>query len=255
MRILAVLVLAGTLVSCGQSETDGYSESVPYIPVAEANSEPEMPSPPAPPPTPSHYYDEQDGVLYSYIAAVSEDDRKAGKAAGSVVTFAYMGEEGGRHKLARVGSDGSVIGYSYCKRPCRVITYDDGTQIGYNERSIIGAAFADALRGELQVASLVRLTSPPIAPPLTAPATPEVLASAAAKPLTSQERDLMNSWGDANKRCRGGGDPALVSLACRERDEVLGPQLAVANICFGRMYQPEAENELHRCSDDSLRLD
>src|SRR5690606_34602166 len=134
------------------------------------------------PPQPTHNYDAKDGPIYSYIAAISEDDRKAGKAAGDVVSFVYLGTEGERHVLASMGSGGAIVRRAYCSNPCRVITYEDGRQIEYTERSIIGGAFADAIAGRLEVLSLKPLPSAPAAPVLTAPSSEAPISDAEAEP-------------------------------------------------------------------------
>jgi hypothetical protein len=112
------------------------------------------PVPNVSPPRPAHNYDARDGLIYSYIAAISEDERKAGKGAGDVISFAYLGRRNGKHTLAQVNSDGTILGYSSCAQPCTIITRSNGAQIAYNERSIIGGAFADALAGRLNVATV-----------------------------------------------------------------------------------------------------
>jgi hypothetical protein len=124
---------------------------------------------------PSHYYDERDGFVYSYIAAISEDARKAGKAAGNVVSFVYLGREDGRHVLTSIDRNGAPLSEAYCPDTCRVITYDDGSRVGYTETSIIGAAFADAIAGRLQIApaqSSVPQPVPMVSPTLTSSTVP-----------------------------------------------------------------------------------
>ena len=122
----------------------------------------------------SHNYDSKDGLVYSYIAAVSEEDRKKGKAAGDVVSFAYLGRRDGKYVLAQIGVNDSILGYSSCPRPCRVITYGDGSKVGYTEDSIIGSAFADAIAGRLVQAEEVAPEPPKPAPrPHTQPAAME----------------------------------------------------------------------------------
>lgn len=200
---------------------------------------------------PSHYYDERDGVLYSYIAAVSDEDRKTGKAAGDVITFAYLGEEEGRHTLVQVRPDGSIASRATCKKPCRVITRADGSQVGYNEGSIIGAAFADALSGKLERAHYVPRQAPaaPVAPP-PAPTLPPIQQAA----WSHFEQGLIDNWMELNSACRGGSDPTQVEIDCAMRDGPASMELAKQNICYGREGEYGAQHVMHRCGPGSYRL-
>src|SRR3546814_7980572 len=45
----------------------------------------------AAPVLPDHNYDEKRGWTYYYVAAISEEDRKKGSAAGAVVAYQYLG--------------------------------------------------------------------------------------------------------------------------------------------------------------------
>jgi hypothetical protein len=111
---------------------------------------------PTPPPMPRHNYDERDGSNYFYVAAVSEEDRNKGLAAGNVIVFQYLGlDDDSKHVLASIDTDGSIINRSRCASPCRIIQRDYGKPIAYSPRSIIGAAFEDAFRGKLRVADWV----------------------------------------------------------------------------------------------------
>lgn len=158
--LLAVAACASEQPTTSETEraaADAYTAAVDAASGAAAAATEAAYADPAPevsPARPAHNYDARDGLIYSYFAAISEDDRKAGKAAGDVVSFAYMGKKNGKHVLARVDSDGSILGYSSCAKPCAVITKSDGSQVTYNESSIIGAAFADALAGRLNVATV-----------------------------------------------------------------------------------------------------
>lgn len=216
----------------------------------EVSPEPTLHPTPTPQPSPAHNYDERDGVLYSYVAAISEEDRKSGKAAGDVINFAYLGEENGVHVLVQVRPNGSIASRSTCRKPCRVITRDDGSQVGYNENSIIGAAFADALAGRLQQAQYrpnqVATPAPPAALAEQKPVTPVV--------WSRHERTIMDQWMAANEACRGGTDPEAVEFACAERDGPLSKELAAQNICYGREEEYGYQSELHRCESNSYRL-
>lgn len=103
--------------------------------------------------TSSPRYDEREGDIYFYVADVSEEDRKAGRATGDVMGFKYLGTRDGVHLLQQLDSDGRATGVSECGRPCKVIksTWIDGdiTRTGFNANSVIGAAFEDAFNGHL----------------------------------------------------------------------------------------------------------
>ncbi len=262
MRYVSASILLLVLAGCGDDRENEYA----YTPTEPANpatiateASYAVPTPYAPP-TPSHYYDERDGVFYSYIAAVSEEDQKSGKRAGDVVTYAYLGEEGGRHILARVSPSGSVLARSSCRNPCRVITYDNGDQLGYDERSIIGAAFADAIAGKLEVACYEpqprwQNTAPTVPPPPSSLPTPTPKpppAPAQPTPFDRAEQEIIARWQELDRYCQQGGGQA--ADACRQRDTVLAPQLAAANICYGAVYQSAADKTFHRCGNDSYRF-
>lgn len=203
---------------------------------------------------PAHNYDVREGHIYSYVAAVSEDERKAGKAAGNVVSFAYLGMRGDKHVLVRVLPDGSTRGEAYCGEPCRIISYPDGGQIAFTESSIIGAAFADALAGRLEIASYAPRTP-------VGRLTPIPTGESAPSPVptgerwTATEKQMIDRWMKANEDCRGSSDPKVVADACANRDDVYSADLAAADICYGREGESGYQNVMHRCEEGSLRFD
>jgi hypothetical protein len=100
-----------------------------------------------------NYTEEEDGV-YSYVAAVSEEDKKQGKAAGNVLRFAFRGIQDGNYVLSLVDDDGNPLSDSECSKPCRIIKTHVGDSVvrrEYTPDSMIGAAFEDALNGRLKV--------------------------------------------------------------------------------------------------------
>jgi hypothetical protein len=157
------------------------------------------PAIPSLPPLPAHNYDDRNGLIYSYVSAVSEEDRKRGKAVGDVVSFAYLGRRSGKHTLAQVDTYGRILGYSYCSQPCRIITNSDGTQFGYSDLSIIGAAFADAIAGRLEIA---QENEPRRVPPATSTPTPSPASIPSPEPTTEpslpgpdgQPKDTNSDW-------------------------------------------------------------
>lgn len=142
--------------------------------------------PPAPPPEPNFDFVE-DGT-YGYIAGISEEDRKRGKAAGNVYLFRYVGTHDGKHRLEHVTSDGAIVAVSECSKPCvgiRIYHNGSSERLAFNPGSVIGAAFDDALSGRLK-----RFVRPP-APRLTPPTNPEPVAAA---PITqSMEEELVEN--------------------------------------------------------------
>jgi hypothetical protein len=118
--------------------------------------------PEAPAPVPLYAFRERD--KYGYIAAVSEDDRKRGKAAGDVVLFVYRGHDGNLYKIDSVTTDGRVTVDYECERPCAALkqyTYSGVGYIAFEPTSLIGAAFTDAFNGFLGASPLPK-PKPPI---------------------------------------------------------------------------------------------
>jgi hypothetical protein len=108
---------------------------------------------PQPPPPPSHRYSFKEGDAYGYIAAVSEEDRKRGKAAGDVLMFRYAGFWDNEFHLEELNANGDIVGVDTCAKPCVAIKSYEGGQIdrvAYNPDSVIGAAFDDAMSGRLK---------------------------------------------------------------------------------------------------------
>jgi len=166
--IVVALITAAVVYSCTKSEQPSEATSAvvaaPAMPVVAETTQPPasvMQAPPLPavPPPPTHNYDAAEGTTYYYGAAVTEEQRKTGKQAPDMVAFRYLGRDDKGHDiLQRAGNDGDRSTVT-CARPCRVIHYADGSTVGYDEGSIIGAAFSDAQRGRLK-----KHTPPAISP-------------------------------------------------------------------------------------------
>ena len=123
----------------------------PAMPTLEPTGAPTSTPPPIPKPVP--YYDSAEGTTYYYGVAVSEEDKKTGKRAPDMVAFRYLGRDDlGKDRVQRV-FNGAGSRIAVCSRPCKVIHYNDGTAVGYDEGSIIGSVFRDAQRGFLKVYS------------------------------------------------------------------------------------------------------
>ncbi|MEO6114169.1 MAG: hypothetical protein ABIP07_06975 [Sphingomicrobium sp.] len=149
-------------------------------------------------PLPDHGYDERKGETYYYIAAVSDEDRKKGRAAGSVSAFQYLGRNGeGEHVIASLRSDGTVSYRAKCPISCRIIDTDFGEKIAFSSDSIIGAAFNDAFRGKLRIADWAKeeasSRSAKAAPVL--PQTVEAITPSGERPaqVPSTESEVMNA--------------------------------------------------------------
>lgn len=159
--IVVALITAGIVYSCTKPDS-----RVQSLPIAAAPLAPQIPSTetvlPTPLPSstfipiekPTHFYDSVEGSTYYYGMALSEDERKSGKRAPDMVAFWYLGRDSqGRDVLKNVTSGGSS-GPTTCARPCKVIHRNDGSVVGFDSGSIIGAAFADAQHGFLKKHSL-----------------------------------------------------------------------------------------------------
>lgn len=179
--IAFALAIIPALCGCGNDGDDssGYAEIPPPVfaaPEASPTSSITLPSNPS---LPDHNYDERRGSTYYYIAAVSEEDRKRGRAVGSVLAFQYWGQNAdGEHILAGLRANGTVDFFAWCRSSCRIIDTDGGGKIAYSPTSIIGAAFEDAFRGKLRVVDRVQ------AEPASAqrPAEPQSASNPLSKP-------------------------------------------------------------------------
>lgn len=162
--IAAFIVAMTSACSGSNKETDDPSQSsYSEIPITtDTTSEPESPTelPLASLKSqyPDHYYDERRGETYYYIAAVSEEDQKKGRATGDVVAYQYLGTNGsGEHILANLRTNGTVSHRARCQKPCRIIDTDSGEKIAYSSSSVIGVAFQDAFRGKLRIAEWAKV--------------------------------------------------------------------------------------------------
>jgi hypothetical protein len=152
--ILAILI---TLSGCSSSGTDAATNAANVI--DDRQLAPHAPS--------EHRYDFQEGATYGYIADVSEEDQKQGKATGDVVMFTYHGNEGGVYKLRMVDANGRGLGRYECIKPCVAIKAyrSDGLErIAYNPDSVIGSAYQDALNDLLKPVPDVKPPTPRIVP-------------------------------------------------------------------------------------------
>lgn len=187
--VIVALITGLVVYSC--TSNDKGSTAPPPAP-AYVTPSPFAPSPtqaPVPvlaePPTPktTRRYDSAEGFTYYYSAAVTEDESKTGKVAPDMVAFWYLGRDfEGRDQIQRASADGSGR-IANCARPCKVIHYSDGTVVGFDERSIIGAAFSDAQLGFLK-------KKPP----------PRPQSEPQPKPWTDYQSDIVVTRGDPERQ-------------------------------------------------------
>jgi hypothetical protein len=133
------------LVGCtDQSNKD----ATPEVPSSVANIESNAPLPAKP------NYQEAENDTYYYITAVSEEDRKKGKATGDVLGFRYSGKnDNGEHVIHQISDQDRTIDTLICKEPCKIIKSEDGSRTPYVSNSIIGSVFEDAMIGHLAIKS------------------------------------------------------------------------------------------------------
>lgn len=136
---IAIAVFVGlTLAGCENSDSAVRQQDTP-IPAAQI-----VPTKPA-----KNYTEEENGT-YFYIAAVSDEDRKKGVAAGEVIGYRYLGlNDKQQHTLQLVSDSSDATMKAYCSDPCAIIKFENGDRISFNPSSIIGAAFQDAINGHL----------------------------------------------------------------------------------------------------------
>lgn len=113
--------------------------------ISEAVSD--APIPPAPQ---GHNYTEEAKGVYYYVGEVSENAKAQGVAAGHVSGFKFYGTtDDDQYILGIVDDDGRTIGKAYCNDPCVIVRPSIGSKFGA-EATIIGAAFRDAIAGQLK---------------------------------------------------------------------------------------------------------
>lgn len=116
--------------------------------------------------TPQPRYDDSENGIYFYASSVSEEDKKKGRAVGDVVGFRYLGQESsGRYKIGMTDDAGAVIFRYSCASPCKIIkNMSSGERIPFDNESIIGAAFEDAINGLLEEQTKAAIMEEPAYP-------------------------------------------------------------------------------------------
>jgi hypothetical protein len=113
---------------------------------------------------PQHNWISHDNGEYGYTVAISDEAQKNGQAAEDVVMVRYLGFKNDLYTL--VLDNGSV---ATCSAYCTVIAINNGysfQHVAYNPSSVIGAAFEDAIDGQLEP-----WQAPPPPPETTYPST------------------------------------------------------------------------------------
>lgn len=157
IEMVVTTIFALSVVGCGDAPSNEPEyPSVPppiiSIPETESTSQP-LQFEPASSIASTPNFDDRDGDTYFYIAEVSEEERMRGRAVGNVHSFQFLGRNSeGEYVLASLHGNGAIAYRAKCRRPCRIIDTSYGQKIAYSPESIIGAAFQDAMRGDLQIA-------------------------------------------------------------------------------------------------------
>ncbi|AOY96884.1 hypothetical protein BKK79_35925 [Cupriavidus sp. USMAA2-4] len=151
--IAVALAAAAALAACGKSNEQSQAPKTTAVQqpvVAEA------PPPPPPPARPTHNYSMEEDGEYGYEPAVSEDERRSGRTANSLLMVRYLGEKDGTHSVSI--TDGAVTNVFSCKAPCEFIKGQVKLrgQVVKTETmrnpgtAVISAVMADAMNGELK---------------------------------------------------------------------------------------------------------
>lgn len=116
-----------------------------------------------PPPPPPNYSDSENGV-YFYSGEPSEAEKKKAKAQGgvasSVQSYKYFGVNNkGEHVIATLVS--GISRRSYCKDPCKLIRFQDGSRFVNSDDLLMGSVFADAINGHLIDSSKTKNSTSP----------------------------------------------------------------------------------------------
>ena len=100
----------------------------------------------------SHNWTVHEDGAYGYAGKREPD---AGAAAAPVATFRYLGLIDGEYQIGVDDASGTIAS---CANPCTTIRYIQEGQtiqrVAYDPQSVIGAAFADAFNGRLEVYQL-----------------------------------------------------------------------------------------------------
>ncbi len=147
-------VVALSLGACGSPEPQRDQAPAPIVMPTQSAA-----IAPTATPTTSSYkprFEDREGDTYFYATAPTDEDQKKGNVLGSVVSFRYLGKRDGKHTIVSVDNGGRTALRYECSEPCKIIkrTFrNEIDRVPYDTRSVLGAAFEDALNGSLRVAS------------------------------------------------------------------------------------------------------
>ncbi|MGN6621201.1 MAG: hypothetical protein ACTHKR_09095 [Sphingomonas sp.] len=207
LKMLGSILLSAGVTGCGQeTKQDAVTVADPSGAASENNSsitdglDNANLSTPAVPTLPQHNYADRQGDTYYYVSAVSDEEQKQGRAIGDAFGYQFLGQNAqGEYILASVDQDGSIRFRARCKMDCRIIDTSYGSEIPYSPSSIIGAAFQDALAGNLQIAQSAR------APVVEPEASPQI-------PVQPSQALGANSQSDEQPSADPSADPLNLSL-------------------------------------------
>lgn len=108
--------------------------------------------------TPTHRWEYREGKEYGYSAALSDDDKKAGKAVAEVQMFRFLGEKDGVYRVG-FSQNGSTM-VAGCANPCQVVKItisseysSEVSRVQFNPDTVIGGVLMDAFNGQMDVYS------------------------------------------------------------------------------------------------------
>jgi hypothetical protein len=158
VKALAMLAYSALCIGAGWALNERLSATDAPMPQAQVQSPSPAPAPAAP--VRLHNYDSRDGMAYGYTAAITPEQRQAGRVSESVVMFFYAGQREGRHQVHIY--EGSRVTAAECAAPCdviKVLTVMDldslrgNVSVEYMRNApgvIAGLALQDALAGKLE---------------------------------------------------------------------------------------------------------
>lgn len=144
--LLVIALAAAAWIGSGSSSNVTANNSIEAAETIDENTL-ALPSQPAPQ---IHNYTEASKGIYYYVGDVSENAKAQGIAAGHVSGFKFYGmTDDDEYILGIVDDHGKTIGKAFCHDPCMIVRPSVGPKFGA-EGTIIGAAFQDAIAGQLE---------------------------------------------------------------------------------------------------------
>jgi len=182
------------------------------------------------------YQGEEKGV-YLYVAALSDDDKKAGKTSGDVVQYRYLGEDGGLLKLQQEDASGNPVATITCTRECHFLTAAETggspTRLAFDKDTLVGSAMTDAINGYLMPSV--------VGDPQSEAANKSGMEKFDNAGFSDQEKSLVAQAENLSGKCRDGGD------TCDESEAMMA-KLKKMHICYGPYSAIEADKNWMRCT-------